>query len=179
MNPSLLRAAWAALPLTLAACGSMGGMSAVTVPDVPPAVAVPAGNKPVLSLKGAGLLTYECRAKDGTYAWTFVGPDATLFDTAGKPVGKYYGGPTWEHGDGSKVTGKQLAVAPAGSGNIPLQLVQANPATGSGALVGVTYIQRVNTQGGIAPAAACGAQNSGTRMTVSYAADYIFYKSAS
>ena len=33
-----------------------------------------------------------------------------------KTVGKYYAGPTWEAADGSKVTGKQVAVAPATAG---------------------------------------------------------------
>ena len=34
--------------------------------------------------------------------------------------------------DGSKITGEQLAVCPGGEGNIPLQVVQANPAMGMG-----------------------------------------------
>lgn len=184
MHQSFQRAAWAALPFVapfaLAACSGMGGnggIAAVVVPAVPAEITVPAGNKAVLSLKGAGLLTYECRAKEGAHAWNFAGPEATLFDVSGKPVGKYYGGPTWEHGDSSKVTGEQLAVAPGGGGNIPLQLVQANPATGAGVLVGVTYIQRVNTQGGVAPTDLCDASSTGKKKTVSYSADYIFYKS--
>ena len=32
--------------------------------------------------------------------------------------GQHYGGPTWEAADGSKITGKQVAVAPAAAGNI-------------------------------------------------------------
>ena len=53
--------------------------------------------------------------------------------------------------DGSKVTGKQVAVAPAAAGNIPMQLVKTEPAMGNGAMTGITYIQRVNTKGGVAP----------------------------
>ena len=56
-----------------------------------------------------------------------------------------------------------MAVAPALAGSIPLQLVKAEPATGMGAMQGVTYIQRLNTKGGVAPAAACDAGNAGQR----------------
>ena len=159
----------------LAACG---GMSTMSAPDVPAAIAVPAGHQMVMRQVGAGDLTYECRVKAGTtdHEWVFAGPTAVLYDSDRKAVGKYYGGPTWESSDGSKVTGKQLAISPGASGSIPLQLVQANPATGMGAMNGVTYIQRVNTQGGVAPAAACGAANVGTKQMVKYQADYVFYK---
>lgn len=169
-----------AIIATLAACSTPSGM--MSAPDAPTAVAVPAGNKPVMKTVGIGELTYECRAKAGTagaFEWAFAGPDAVLYDMNKKAVGKYYGGPTWESNDGSKVTGKQLAVAPAPSaGAIPLQLVQANPATGSGAMTGVTYIQRLNTVGGVAPAESCGAGNVGAKKLVKYQADYVFYKAS-
>ena len=45
-----------------------------------------------------------------------------------------------------------------------------------GMLKDVTYIQRVNTKGGVAPAEACNASIKGTKKTVPYAADYVFYK---
>ena len=52
---------------------------------------------------------------------------------------------------------------PASAGNIPLQLVKANPATGNGAMTGVTFIQRVATKGGVAPATACDGQQGQER----------------
>ena len=73
-------------------------------------------------------------------------------------------------------TGAQVAVAPATPGSIPLQLVKANPVTGTGAMQGVTYIQRVATQGGVAPASACVASNMGQKEIVKYRADYIFWR---
>ena len=98
-------------------------------------------------------------------------------DRSGKVVGRYYGPPaTWESNDGSKVTATQLAVAPASAGNIPLQLVKANPATGNGAMTGVTFIQRVATKGGVAPTTACDAASKGKKEIVKYQADYIIYK---
>ena len=54
--------------------------------------------------------------------------------------------------------------------------MQANPATGNGAMTGVTYIQRMNTKGGIAPIEICNADNVGAKKTVKYEADYVFYK---
>ena len=73
------------------------------------------------------------------------------------------------------VTGKQIAVAPNSAGNLPLQLVKANPATGDGAMTGVSYIQRLNTVGGAAPSKVCDTASAGQEMKVAYQADYVFY----
>ncbi len=166
-----------ALSIGIAGCGSMAAPD-MAVPTTPPAVAVPAGHKLAMVLVGEGMLTYECRANAAgaatPFGWSPPAPDAQLKHRSGAVVGKYYAGPTWELSDGSKVTGKQLAVSPATSG-IPLQLVEANPATGSGALVGVKYIQRLNTIGGT-PAGTCDMSNVGAKQVVKYAADYYFYK---
>lgn len=182
MKPSLRSLSIASIPFVLAACSgmNMGGMSSSANPQVPAAIAVPSGNKMAFTLKGSGLLNYECRAKSDAASgaeWVLASPDAVLKDNKDALVGKYYGGPTWEHGDGSKVTGKQLAIAPAPTaGNIPWQLVQANPTTGAGTLAGVTYIQRINTNAGVAPSEPCNAAATGKKATVRYAADYVFYK---
>jgi hypothetical protein len=172
LAPVLLACAGA----TFAAAHAMAGK--VDNAALPEAVRAPAGEMQKLWTVGSGEITYECREKAnaaGQHEWVFVAPVATLKDAAGKVVGKYYGGPTWEANDGSKVTGKQVAVAPAAAGNIPLQLVKADPATGSGAMQGVTHIQRLKTQGGVAPSAACAAANKGAQMKVPYQADYVFY----
>lgn len=172
----------ASTSLCLAACAGGGMMMSKPYDQamLPPAMHVPAGHKVAMETVGTGDITYECRAKAGTpgaHEWVFVGPNAKLWDRAGKQVGKYYGPPaTWENMDGSRITATQLAVAPAGAGSIPLQLVKANPAMGTGAMTGVTYVQRVATQGGVAPAMACGAGNTGAKQVVKYQADYIFYK---
>ncbi|MDM7948515.1 DUF3455 domain-containing protein [Hydrogenophaga sp.] len=159
--------------------GPMSGMASAQ-DGLPDTMKVPAGQKVALETVGVGQITYECRAKKdmaGQFEWVFAGPDARLLDRSGKPVGKYYGPPaTWEAMDGSKITGKQLAVAPGGAGNIPLQLVQASPAMGAGAMSGTTYIQRLKTRGGVAPGSACAATNMGAKQIVNYQADYIFWK---
>jgi hypothetical protein len=170
----------AATVAVLAGCASTPMMKPYDQSMLPAAVQVPAGNRIAMETVGMGEITYECRAKlnmAGQYEWVFVGPDAKLLDRGGRQVGRYYGPPaTWENMDGSKVTATQLAVAPAAVGSIPLQLVKANPAMGSGAMTGTTYIQRVATRGGLAPAAACEAATSGAKQTVKYQADYIFYR---
>lgn len=172
----------ALLPATLlAACGAMPMATRAPVDNMalPEAVRVPAGAAYRMTATGVGELTYECREKAGMagqHEWGFVGPTATL-QAGGKTVGRYYGGPTWESSDGSKVTGKQVAVAPAAPGSIPLQLVKAEPAGGAGAMQGVAWIQRVNTRGGVAPEQACDAASKGQRRQVNYSADYVFYGS--
>ena len=179
MHTSISALALASAAVLLSACSTTPMYSQDALP---PTVQVPAGNSVALQTVGAGDITYECRVKKdmaGQFEWVFVGPDAVLSDRSGKAVGKYFGPPaTWASNDGSKVTATQLAVAPAGTGNIPFQLVKANPAVGSGAMTGVTYIQRVATKGGVAPATACGAGNVGSKEIVKYQADYIFWKAA-
>ena len=176
----------AAIASTLAACAGTSPMSMPTANPMfsqaalPDAVKVPAGHAVVMETVGVGEITYECRAKAamaGEFEWVFVGPKAALNDRSGKTVGSYYGPPaTWEAADGSKITGAQLAVAPAAAGSIPLQLVKANPAMGAGAMMGISHIQRVATKGGVAPTMACAVSNMGQRQVVAYQADYIFYK---
>ena len=182
MRPSLSAAAIVSTALLLSACASTATHPAFSQAALPATVQVPAGHKVTMETVGAGDITYECRAKKdaaGQFEWVFVGPNAVLNDRHGKQVGKYYGPPaTWESLDGSKVTATQLAVAPAGAGNIPYQLVKANPAVGSGAMSGVSHIQRVAIKGGVAPASACGAGNVGSKEIVKYQADYIFWKAA-
>ncbi len=172
----------AAAVLSACASGAMMTPPMFSQAALPDAVKVPAGHKVAMETVGAGEITYECREKTGaagSYEWVFVGPNATLSDRAGKSVGRYYGPPaTWEAADASKITGTQVAVAPATAGSIPFQLVKANPAMGMGAMSGVSYIQRVATQGGVAPATACTAQGKGMKQTVTYRADYIFWKAA-
>ena len=177
------------LAASLAACGSMSGRGSMPMAApfsqeaLPDTVKVPAGHRVAWETVGVGEITYECRAKAGAadaFEWVFVGPKADLRSRQGQVVGSYFGPPaTWAAQDGSSLTGAQLAVAPAGSGNIPLQLVKANPAKlvdGKGELQGVSYIQRVATRGGVAPAMACSSASIGQRQIVTYQADYIFWK---
>lgn len=192
MHPRTLTPALAlAAAAVLSACGGMpsssgGSMAMMAQPfsqdSLPDVVKVPAGHRVALETVGVGEITYECRTKantPGAFEWVFVGPQADLNSRSGAKLGTYYGPPaTWAANDGSKITGAQLAVAPAMAGSIPLQLVKANPAMGSGAMTGITYVQRVATKGGVAPASACDATGVGRKEIVRYQADYIFWKAA-
>lgn len=163
----------------LSGCASSPKMASFSQTTLPEAVKVPAGHQVALESVGVGQITYECRARKDVsgFEWVFVGPDAKLMGRDGKQIGKYFGPPaTWESNDGSKITGVQLAIAPAAAGNIPMQLVKANPAIGTGAMAGVSYVQRVATQGGVAPSRACDATGLGRKEIVNYQSDYIFYK---
>lgn len=117
-----------------------------------------------------GVQVYECR--DGK--WAFVAPEAQLFDKRGKEIGRHYGGPHWEAADGSKVvaTVKARADAPA-AGAIPWLLLSAKSVGPEGTFSKVTSIQRVTTEGGIAPAGGCA--QAGSQARVAYTADYYFF----
>lgn len=177
---NMLHAVPLALALaTLAGCAGMMPAPVIDQSALPEAVRVPEGNSAALLLVGKGEITYECRAKADApeqFAWAFVAPNAALLTADGKPAGRYYGGPTWEALDGSKVTGKQVAVAPAQTGNIPLQLVKAETTQGSATFSQITYIQRLKTDKGVAPALPCSAVLAGQKQIVTYQADYVFYR---
>ncbi|MEX5539112.1 DUF3455 domain-containing protein [Pseudomonas poae] len=169
----------ALLCLTGLLAASPGAFAQANLPD---SIKVPAGHKVSMETTGVGEVTYECRDKAnaaGQTEWTFVGPKAVLNDRSGKPVGAYFGPPaTWQAKDGSKITGTQVAVAPSSPGNLPYQLVKANPAEGKGAMSGVSYIQRVALKGGVAPSSACTAANKGQQEVVKYQADYLFWSAS-
>jgi hypothetical protein len=169
----------------LTACATSPAQSPATTFNqsaLPTAIQVPAGNRVFMETVGVGEITYECRQKAGNsneFEWVFVGPKAVLNDRAGKQIGTYYGPPaTWEGSDGAKVSGAQVAIAPAPAGNIPLQLVKANPASGKGWVSGTTFIQRVATKGGVAPSVLCNSASLLSKQIVKYESDYIFWRSA-
>ena len=84
--------------------------------QMPPAIAAP-GEDIVATFHAEGAQIYECKpGNDGKLAWVFREPIATLL-LDDKTVGRHYAGPTWEHGDGSAVTGKAVGNAPGATVN--------------------------------------------------------------
>ncbi len=172
------------LPLVLAACSTTtpGGKtdSTLKASNIPSAIAVPGSSKLAFTLRASGLQNYECRAKTaapGSYDWVFVSPEAALYDKSDSRVGRHYGDLTFEYGDDSKVAGSIVAEAPATEpASIAWLLLKGTPAPRTGVMSGVTYVQRVNTHGGVAPSDDCSASTAGTRKGVRYSADYLFYK---
>jgi hypothetical protein len=133
---------------------------------------VPAGNKVSHVLYADGVQIYRWT---GT-SWAFVAPEAELYANAGYTgnVGFHYGGPTWESNSGSKVVGTVLERCTPDPTAIPWLLLKAVSSKGPGIFQKVTYIQRVNTVGGIAPAAPGNAV--GDEVRVPYTTLYYFYR---
>ena len=127
------------------------------------------------TLAARGVQVYECRAIPGGYAWTFIAPEAELYDRKGYRVGRHGAGPSWVADDGSHVQARVKASQPAQADAIPWLLLEATEPGTPGMLGGVTQIQRVNTHGGKAPPGGCNATSAGTHMRVPYFADYRFY----
>jgi len=178
-RPLVLAAAVAAV---LAGCASGPALPpALPLPaDVPAALHAPAGEVPFLQVHASGVQIYECAAKPGevsTFGWQFRGPEAKLTDAAGKSVGRHFGGPSWASDDGATVVGQVSASAPSpDAGSIPWLLLAIKSRSGAGLLAPTTSVQRIDTEGGVAPAAPCGASNLHQTERVGYTATYVFYR---
>ena len=141
-----------------------------TVDDSPPrAVRVPPGNRLVARLDGQGVQVYQCNAG----AWAFLEPVAQLSD--GTSTAIHFRGPSWESPrDGSLIEAATVASSPV-AGAIPELLLQATKTRGDGIFGKVTYVQRLDTTGGLAPTTACA---DGQTRGIPYTADYLFYVKA-
>lgn len=73
----------------------------------------------------------------------------------------------------SKVVGARVAGETVGATAIPWLLLRKVTAEGPGVLGRTTYVQRVNTTGGLAPAAP--PTQVGEEARVPYTADYYFF----
>jgi hypothetical protein len=137
-----------------------------------PELKVPAGNKLYYHAYAEGVQIYRW---DGV-AWAFEGPMAFLYDGECDDdlVGYHYEGPTWESESGSYVVGAVLKRVTADPDAIPWLLLEATETGGRGVFKRTTYIQRVNTEGGKAPAEP--GDYVGEEAWVPYTADYYFYR---
>lgn len=151
-----------------------------SAPDVPDAIALPAGLEAVLFVRAKGSQIYTCKADvDGKFSWTLKGPDAELKDRKDKVIGQHSAGPTWKLKDGSEVTGKAVAHVDAlDSESVPWLLVDVVTNSGKGVLANVTKIQRVHTHGGKPGNDACDASHKDAETKSAYTADYYFFAPA-
>ena len=117
----------------------------------------------------------------------FLSPDTKPNQYAPDPLP--FGSPTWQSSyDSSVVWAKALKSIPAGTdpscshtGAIPCLLLQSigsqQGPTGGGLMTKTTYIQRLNTTGGVAPSEGCSvASDVGKQKLVPYTADYYFFR---
>jgi hypothetical protein len=156
----------------------------LVVPAFDPKLDVPldGGGVVLLHAAGVGTQNYTCTATaDAGSMWVLTGPTADLNDCRGTLIGHHFasvggaGYPEWQTLDGTYVVGhKQQAVTPdGGAGSVAWLLLQAVDAGGgTGTLSQVAYIQRLDTDGGLA-AGACG--DAGDMIQLPYSADYYFY----
>lgn len=149
-------------------------------PTVPSDIVVPDGNKLFLVGHATGVQIYSCNFTGGAYGWTLVGPRANLVNDDGKLFATHFAGPTWQARDGSYVVAQLDKKVTVDSMAIPwlrLKATQKVAGLDGDRLTATTFIQRVNTTGGLAPAAAdCNAATVGTTREIEYTADYYFWK---
>ena len=133
----------------------------------------PEGNKVFYRVFAEGVQIYRW---NGT-SWVFVAPEADLSANRGGTglVGIHYAGPTWESLSGSKVVGAVDQRCTVGAGDIQWLLLHAVSSEGPGVFADVTYIQRLNTSGGIAPTTP--GTTVGDIARVPYTTEYYFYRS--
>lgn len=149
-----------------------GGRQAPELPTpVCDTVNAPAGHRVRFQAFALGVQVYTW---NGT-AWVFQRPEAGLYADPGYrgQIGTHYAGPIWEGNDGSKVQAAVVERCTPNPGAIPWLLLQATPLQERGMFAGISYIQRLNTIGGTAPAE-IGAF-IGQEVRVPYTAEYVFY----
>jgi Protein of unknown function (DUF3455) len=159
----------------LAALMATGALASSAQASVPDDIQVPDGNKEFLTAHAIGVQIYGCAQTTAGYAWSLTGPRADLYKH-GKLIATHFAGPTWQAKNGSKVVGARVSGVNVDPTAIDWLLLKATSTT-PGRFGATTYIQRIHTTGGLAPAAAdCNAGTVGTQREVPYTADYVFFK---
>jgi hypothetical protein len=174
----------------------------IEVPAMPTTLEVPAGNEVFLHGRATATQNYVCLSTATGYRWQFLGPQAALYvaftnDLQQQVTTHFLSANPQENGtsratwlasfDSSQVWARATAnstdpnyVAP---NSIPWLLLEAvgtdaGP-TGGTMLARTTYIQRLNTAGGIAPLTGCTQPAEiGTLALVPYTTDYFFYRAS-
>jgi len=133
---------------------------------------VPPGNEVAFRAYAEGSQIYRWdRAR-----WNFVAPAAILYaDAAGTDaVGLHFAGPSWEGLDGSRVAGSVMGTCTPNPNAIPWLLLGAVSKGGPGMFNPTTFVQRVDTVGGVAPTTP--GTSAGEVARVPYSAVYVFYR---
>jgi hypothetical protein len=190
----------AASVVTLAPAASTGYAASLTPPQVPNELRVPAGNRVFFVGHAVGTQDYVCLPSETFPGFSFalITPQATLSGDNGQQVATHYFSPnpfdgtvraTWEESnDTSIVWGRAIStstnsdyVAQGAIAWVLLQPVAMQGGTAGGeGLTSTTFVQRLNTTGGVAPSTGCEVPNDvGNQAFVPYTADYFFYEKAS
>ena len=140
----------------------------VRIPGIAKEIKPPAGSKPLGAyIVTSGTQTYTCTG--GIFTGASV-PEAELVGTGGRV--HHFGGPSWQSRRDSSIVTASKAGEKARTGTIAELLLKVETTSGSGVLGRATYINRLLTSGGTAPAGAC---TDGTKKAVPYGAVYVFW----
>lgn len=144
-------------------------------PELPPmcgALQVPPGYKMAFQAYAIGVQIYRW---NGT-RWDFVAPSAKLFADPDYRafVGDHFAGPTWQSDSGGTVVAARVDGCTPEAAAIPWLLLKSVSNGGIGVFGKTTFIQRVNTVGGVEPAVP--GTSVGTYQKVPYIAEYYFYQ---
>jgi hypothetical protein len=137
-------------------------------------VQVEAGNKVSFHVYAIGVQIYRWNGN----SWDFVAPSANLYADAGYhgKVGIHYEGPRWESNSGSIVEAARVpdTGCTPDLNAIPWLKLKTVSIEGHGIFSKTTYIQRVNTAGGLRPTVP--GSFIGEEKRVPYTAEYYFYR---
>ena len=202
---TLLTSVMAAMAgLGLMGAGQAAHAKHVTPPPVPDNLVVLEGNTAFLVGHAIGTQNYVCLPSGGGFAYVLFTPEATLFDKNDKQIITHYFSPnltptdpneaadtiraTWQDSDTSTVWAKAIAsashtsdpdfVADGAVAWLNLMVVGAQDGPrGGDTLSDTTFIQRLNTSGGVAPTDCTSSADVGKEAFVPYTADYFFFSS--
>jgi Protein of unknown function (DUF3455) len=144
---------------------------------------MPTGNTRVATYFARGVQKYKAQYMPGTYPfkyeWVFVAPQADLFDENNRIVGTHGAGPYWALSPNDSLFAQQFtpvrkASSPDGNSIDWLLLKVKDGKTPTGIFANVTYIQRIATVGGKAPAP--GSATADATIDIPYTAVYRFIK---
>jgi len=136
-------------------------------------IAVEEGNKLAFHVYAKGVQIYRWNGM----AWSFVAPEATLYAELGYfgEVGIHGMGPHWTSKSGSRVEAARVMGTGCRPDPTAIEwiLLKQTKVEGAGIFGKVTFIQRTNTTGGLAPTDP-GSLNE--LRQVPYTAEYWFYR---
>jgi len=157
------------------------------------------GNEVFLIGHAFGTQDYVCKASGPGVAFVLTTPEAVLFDNPGRRVVNHYFSPnpieggtiraTWQSTRNSSVFWGAMAdvatfqtdpdfVAPDAIAWVLLRRAGVLEGSRNGDdLAAATFVERVNTVGGLAPSIGCTSTTDiGTTVFVPYEADYVFFR---
>jgi hypothetical protein len=181
----------------------------ITPPPVPPNIQVEAGNEPFLVGHAVGTQNYVCLPSSSSssgVAFKLFTPQATLFkdNDQDRQLITHFFSPnqnpdplehgkiraTWQDSrdtstiwaevkDGDSSTDPKFVAQGAVAWLLLTRVGSQNGPTGGDTLTGTTFVQRLNTSGGLAPSTGCAsATDVGNQAFMPYTADYFFFRKA-